>query len=111
MSATHTGEFRRPTPADAQDPDTRSPAHAGPAPATNAGRGYSIAGMVLGLGALIVLPILLGPAGIALGYVGHRKGDRLGRTAMIVAGIGMVAGFVIGFVLLQQMGGVPGMTG
>jgi len=102
MSATHTGEFRRPTPADTQD--------TGPAPATNAGRGYSIAGLILGVVAVIVLPILLGPAGIALGYVGHRKGDRLGRTAMIVAGIGMVAGFIIGFAILQQMGGIPGMS-
>ncbi|MFA9432639.1 hypothetical protein [Egicoccus sp. AB-alg2] len=99
MSSTHTGEFRRPTPADT---------HEAKASGTGAGRGFSVAGGILGIIAVFVVPILLGPAGIALGYVGHRKGDRHGRTAMIVAGVGMVVGIVLGIVLFQQAGGLPG---
>jgi hypothetical protein len=71
----------------------------------NRGRGFSIAGGVLGLIAILILPILVGPAGIALGYVGHRKGDRHGRTAMIVAGVGTVVGMIVGVVVFASRGG------
>lgn len=107
MSSTDTGEFQRPAPPP-QAPQAPPPA---PADArAEAGRGYSIAGGILGVAALVVLPILLGPAGIALGYVGYRKGDRHGRTAMIVAGVGTVLGILFGILAFQQFGGFSGSS-
>jgi hypothetical protein len=108
MASTNTGEFQRPAPQDAPPPshtDATTPRRS-----VDRGRGYSIAGGILGIAAIIVIPILLGPAGIALGYVGHRKGDPHGRTAMIVAGVGMVVGLILGFLVMQQMG-FPGSSG
>jgi hypothetical protein len=110
VSATDPGEPARPpapsapgaapTPsAPPPDPDERA------ASSTGAGRGFSIAGGILGLIALLVAPILVGPAGIALGYVGHRKGDRHGRTAMIVAGVGTVVGMILGVLVFASMRG------
>lgn len=108
MATTNTGEFRRPAPHEAPPPSGAETTHT--ERSVDRGRGYSIAGGILGIAAIFVVPILLGPAGIALGYVGHRKGDPRGRTAMIVAGVGMVIGIILGFVVLQQMG-FPGSSG
>lgn len=108
MATTNTGEFQRPAPPEAPPPSNTEATTSGRS--VDRGRGYTIAGGILGIAAIFVIPILLGPAGIALGYVGHRKGDPRGRTAMIVAGVGMVLGIILGFVLLQQMG-FPGSSG
>lgn len=106
---TDTGEFARPT--------TEHRASAPPHPTTpheratrastraSSGRGLSIAGIVLGVVAVFLLPIVLGPVGIVLGYLGHRRGDPLGRTAMIVAGVGLVAGLIVGFFAFQALSG------
>ncbi len=42
---------------------------------------------------------LAGPVGMGLGLVAHVKGSRLGMPAAIVAGIAMIAGFSIAFLL------------
>jgi hypothetical protein len=63
-----------------------------PPPSSREGRGFTIAAFVCALAALLIIPILFGPAGIALGVIGERKGDRLGRTAWILAIVGMVVG-------------------
>lgn len=101
MSATDTGQFQRPAPT-APPPSTDRTTSG-----TSEGRGFSIAAIVLGALAVFVAPIILGPIGLVLGYVGHTKGDWLARTAMIVAGVGMVLGFVLGFVAFTQLG-MPG---
>ncbi|MEU7631441.1 hypothetical protein AB0C34_15855 [Nocardia sp. NPDC049220] len=62
---------------------------------------YSIIGFVCAAAALLFCPILFGPAGIALGIVGHNKGESLGKWAAIAAGVGMVVGFIIGFVVFS----------
>lgn len=87
MSATDTGEFTKPSTQDRAA--THEPAGATTTSTTN-GRPLSVAGLVLGIVTLL-LPILFAvPAGIAgmvFGYLGHQRGDKLGKTAMIVAGI------------------------
>src|SRR4051794_33684537 len=64
-----------------------------PPPTTSReGRGYTVAAFVLAALALLFAPPILGGIGIALGVVGYRKGDALGRTAAIVAGVALVIG-------------------
>ena len=59
------------------------------------GRRWSIAGIICGLVAVILLPIVLGPLGVILGMVGLVKGDRaLGIVAIVVSVLGLVLGFV-----------------
>lgn len=74
---------------------------AGTPTGTNAGRGFTIGAFVCAAVALILVP-LVGVAGVALGVVGYRKGDPLGKVAAIVAGACAVAGFIIGAVLLSN---------
>ncbi len=66
------------------------------------GRGWSIAGIISGVLAIVVVPILLGPLGVVFGIVGLAKGDRrLGITAIIVSVLGFVIGLVVGVILLS----------
>lgn len=60
------------------------------------GRGFAIAAFVCAAVAILVLPIVLGPAAIGLGFVAQRKGDKLGVPAMIAGGVGMALGFLVG---------------
>jgi hypothetical protein len=69
---------------------------------TNAGRGYTIAAFICAAVALLFLPIVFGPAGIVLGIIGNRKGDPLGRWAAITAAVLMIAGMVIGYLIIAS---------
>jgi hypothetical protein len=66
-----------------------------PPPPSREGRGFTIGAFVCAGAALLIIPILFGPVGIALGVIGERKGDPLGRTAWILAIVGMVVGIGI----------------
>ena len=87
------------TPEPIPDDDAPPPEYPPPPRSSGQGRGYTIAAFVLALGALVIVPIIFGPAGVALGIVGQRKGDPMGRTAAIVAGIAMVIGIALGIAL------------
>ena len=63
------------------------------------GNTFSIIAIVCGAVALLFCPILLGPAGLILGGIGLSKKERLAPIAMVVAGVGMILGFVIGALL------------
>ena len=70
-----------------------------PATGTKPGRTLSIVGAVLGVLAIIVLPIILGPIGAILGFVGYNKGDKpfglyVGIGAIVTTILGMVLGVV-----------------
>ena len=68
------------------------------------GRGWSIAGIISGVLAIVIVPVLLGPLGLVFGIVGFARGDRgLGITAIIVSFLGLVIGLVVGLVLLSLM--------
>ena len=86
--------------------DPRPPGANGGIPnARRQGRGWAIAGIVSGVLALRILPIVLGPLGILLGIVGYAKGSRRTGVVAIVAGaLGLVIGLVLTFVLLSAVG-------
>lgn len=68
-------------------------------------RKWAIAGMVCGILALLV-PILFGPAGIILGFVGRSKGaGRIANIAIIVSIVVMVVGFIANALLMSAMAG------
>ena len=67
-----------------------------PPPVAATGNGFSIAGIVFGILAFLVLPIVFGPIGLILGAVGKGKGESKATTAMVVSGVGMVVGMAIG---------------
>lgn len=58
-----------------------------PAPvAVNNGSAFSIAGIVMAVCSLIVLPILFMPLGIVFGSIGIKKGDKIkGMVAIILS--------------------------
>ncbi|WP_029900424.1 DUF4190 domain-containing protein [Nocardia brasiliensis] len=62
---------------------------------------FSIVGFVCAVISVLFCPILFGPAGIILGIIGHTKGEPLGKWAAIAAGVGMVIGFLVGFLLFN----------
>lgn len=63
------------------------------ASSTNA---FSIAGIILGAIAFLFFPIILGPIGIVLGAIAKSKGEAQANTALIVSGVGTVAGMFLG---------------
>lgn len=75
-----------------------------PTIARNTGRTFSIVGAVCAVLALIVLPIVLGPIGAVLGFVGYSKGDKpLGLWVGIGAIVTTVVGLAFGLVVWKSM--------
>ncbi|MCB1014285.1 MAG: hypothetical protein KDB10_04095 [Acidimicrobiales bacterium] len=64
-----------------------------------AGNGLSIAAIVCGCIAVLILPIVLGPAAIILAGVALSKKEPRAKVAMGVAIGGTVAGFALGIVV------------
>ena len=66
------------------------------------GRVWSVAGIISGVLAVVLIPVVLGPLGVVFGIVGFARGDRgFGIAAMIVSLLGLVVGLVVGLVLLS----------
>jgi hypothetical protein len=57
---------------------------------------FSILAIVLGGLALLVFPVVFGPAAIILGVVGLTKKERLAPIGLTVGILGLVLGMVIG---------------
>ena len=55
--------------------------------------------IVLGVIALLFLPVVFGPIGIILGAISNRRGSDRGLIAVVVATIGTVAGMLIGILV------------
>lgn len=71
---------------------------------TKPGRTLSIIGIVLGVLALVVLPIILGPIGAVLGFVANSKGDKpLGLYVGIGCIVTTIIGMAIGAALMVSM--------
>lgn len=64
--------------------------------ASSSSKGFSIGAIVCGIVAVLILPIVFGPVGLVLGGVAKKRGERLSTIALVVAGVGMVLGFVLG---------------
>lgn len=67
-----------------------------PATGTSSARTMSIIGIVLGVAALLILPIVLGPIGAILGFVANSKGD---KPLGLYVGIGCIVATVVGMAL------------
>jgi hypothetical protein len=57
---------------------------------------FSILAIILGGLALLVLPIVFGPAAIILGVIGITKKEKLAPIGLTVGILGMVVGMFIG---------------
>ncbi len=66
---------------------------------TSSSNTFSILAIVLGGLALLVLPIVFGPAAIILGVVGITKKEKLGPIGLTVGILGMVVGMFIGAIV------------
>ncbi|KQX72411.1 hypothetical protein [Aeromicrobium sp. Root472D3] len=66
------------------------------APASSTARVLVIVAFVLDAIALVFLPIILGPIGAVLGFVGYSQGE---KKLGLWAGIGGIAATIIGMVL------------
>lgn len=62
-------------------------------------RPLAVAGFVLGVAAIVLLPAVTGVVGMVCGLVAHVKGDRLGFAAAFAAGIGMILGMGLEFLV------------
>lgn len=67
-----------------------------PASAGSSARILSIVGAVLGAVSILFVPIILGPAGAVLGFIGYAKGD---KPLGLYVGIGSLIAMVIGMAL------------
>ncbi|MDK1472050.1 hypothetical protein QNO07_01165 [Streptomyces sp. 549] len=64
------------------------------------GNMLSIIAMVLGVIALIFLPIIFGPIGIVLAIIAKMvRHERLATAAIVVSAVGLVGGMVLGAVV------------
>lgn len=60
---------------------------------------FSILAMVLGGLALLVLPIVFGPAAIILGVIALTKKEKLAPVGLAVGILGLVVGMIIGAIV------------
>ena len=79
------------------------PAMAAPQPQAKAGNGLSIAAIVMGVLALLFLPIILGPAAIICGGIAMSRNEPLGKVGLIVGIVGMLLGFALGIIVARSM--------
>ncbi len=68
---------------------------------TGEGRGYAMAGLVMAGLAIALVPPLFGLIGAAFGYVGWRKGEPLGLTAIKCSVAASVMGVLLSAVVFQ----------
>ena len=76
------------------------PAGAPPVPENK----FSTWAIVLGCIALLVLPIVLGPAALVLAGIALSKKEPRGTVAMVVAVLGTVGGFALGLLFVVASG-------
>jgi hypothetical protein len=69
------------------------------------GNGFAIAAMVLGVLAVFVAPIILGPIGLILAAVARSRNQPLANWAIGVAAAGTVIGLALAFFAMQAIEG------
>lgn len=60
---------------------------------------FGTAGIIVALISTFVMPIIFGPIAIALGFIGHSRGDPRGKVAMVLGVICMLIGFALSYIL------------
>lgn len=69
----------------------------------DAGSGYSIAGIVCGVVALLFCPIVMGLIGLGLASKASSRGESLAGTARLVSIVGLVGGMIIGVLMYTRL--------
>ena len=72
-----------------------------PAVARGQSNAFSIAAIVCGVISVLILPIVFGPIGIILAAVAKSKNEPRANTALVVAIVGMLVGFLLGYVVYE----------
>lgn len=112
-SDTPPGWNRPPVPPDWNSPTAQSvwsqpqaipynPYTTNAAPSTT-GNGFSVGAIICGILALVFCPILLGPTGIVLGFVGRSRGESRATIGIAVSIAGTVIGMVLGALIAMNM--------
>jgi hypothetical protein len=62
---------------------------------------FSIAAIVCGVISVLILPIVFGPIAIILGAIAKSRNEPRANTALIVAVVGMLVGFLLGYIVFE----------
>lgn len=62
---------------------------------TTEGRGLAYSALALSILSLFILPVLLGAAGIVLGFIARRRGSAIGNWAIGIGTIAILVGILI----------------
>jgi hypothetical protein len=89
-------------PPPPQDPYSYPGGMPGGQPPRQGAQVFSIIAIICGVLAILILPIVFGPVGIALALVGRSRREPLWKVALGVAIGGMVLGFVLGAIVLSN---------
>lgn len=82
------------------------------APTKHPGRVEGIISIICALISTLFFPIILGPAGIFLGVLSLRKGQKtLGLVAIILSAVCMAIGFILGFLYATTSKSAAGAAG
>lgn len=89
-------------PPPPQDPYSYPGGHPGGQPPRQGAQIFSIIAIICGVLAILILPIIFGPIGIALALVARSKHEPLWKVALGVAIAGTVLGFLLGAIVLSN---------
>ncbi|MET7771558.1 hypothetical protein [Nocardia sp. NPDC005366] len=73
-----------------------------PAPSTPGPPMLTVIGFICAALALLLCPILFGPAGIVFGYMANNKGEKYGKWAALASAIALILGLVIGLIVYNR---------
>ena len=68
------------------------------------GNGFSIAGIVLGVLAMVACPLILGLVAVSMAQRAHKRGERLWKVSLGVSITGLVVGIIGGIVVAVSTG-------
>ena len=69
---------------------------------TKAARGFIVGSFICAAVALLFLPVVFGPIGAVLGFVGYSKGDKTGLWAGIASIVATFLGMVIAAMVMNS---------
>lgn len=79
---------------------TQQPNASSTRPASNSARTFTIIGAVCAVIALFLFPVIFGPIGAVLGFIGYAQGD---RPAGLYVGIGGIVAAIAGFAIAAAL--------
>ncbi|MET8653880.1 MULTISPECIES: hypothetical protein [Nocardia] len=73
-----------------------------PAPREQGPPTLTIIGAVCAVLALLLCPILFGPAGIVFGYLAHKKGEKFGKWVAVASAVALVLGLIVSLIVYNR---------